>query len=115
MTDTITPQALLDRAADIITERGWYQGHFIDEEGRCVCALGALNLAYAEAAGVDASVNGGAWHGWPGPKPLNLAVDALQAATGQEDWIAEWNDDEDRTEAEVVAALRAAAKAGESK
>lgn len=119
MNDMITPQALLKRAATIIAERGWYQGHFIDEQGCSVCAHGALNLAYAEAAGFtgDASgAYGSEWHGYPGPEPLGQAVDALLAVIGDPDSIADWNDDEDRTEEEVVAAFhRAASKGGESK
>lgn len=37
---------LLLKTADEIDERGWYNGGwYVDQEGKCVCALGAIKLA----------------------------------------------------------------------
>lgn len=38
---------ILDKAADVIEERGWWRGSFAESSGRnCkVCALGAMNVA----------------------------------------------------------------------
>lgn len=111
MTDTITPQSLLKRAAAIITERGWYQGHYIDDQGQCVCPLGALHIAYAEALGLrNPARHVGSWPEGSRPDPLQEAVNGLQDSISTRDWVADWNDAPGRTKEDVLSALRAAAE-----
>lgn len=117
MTTTIpTPQALLTRAADIITERGWAQGDYISDTG-CVCALGAIYLAAGEAAGIEVDLHELAIS-------ADLPVEVAMAARAAEDLAAErvvdqapdgiayYNDQHAASAAEVVAVLRAAAEGG---
>jgi len=112
VTTTTTPKALLQRAADIITERGWHQGNYTDPKGCGVCALGAIHIAYAEAKSRPHPflyVSG--LSKWAEDPPLKAAYDGLRDQIG--DWISDWNDEEGRTAEEVMAAFRAAAEAAE--
>ncbi|KPC75258.1 hypothetical protein ADL26_08170, partial [Thermoactinomyces vulgaris] len=124
MTDTITPQALLERAAEIIDQRGWHQGDYADHNG-CVCTLGALRIAAAglptdapfwdaRSAALDTS---GRFNG-PGYDQVDLAAVALEeylSGHGIEAFgIAEWNDHIAASKEEVTAALRAAAAEAQS-
>lgn len=103
--------SLLRDAVDVLDERGWYQGWYVDAEGRCVCVLGAV----AFAAGLEVVSNvddeleagihgtGDRWELWRSAwKRLERAVD---------DDIPSWNDTEGRTVDEVKAALLRAAEA----
>ncbi len=81
---------LLERAADVVQERGWTQGQLEDERGR-VCARQALGIA-------------------AGRKPLQdawlFAVDQSGSLT-----LARWNDSVCRSKRQCVAALRRWARA----
>lgn len=114
-TDTITPQALLNRAAALLDERGWYQGSWTGNDG-CLCAWGALNVAAAEASGEAPSDED--------PKPpddeftdaslyaaYQRAVRKFESVIRTYD-IACWNDSPERTKDEVQAMLRRAAGGG---
>lgn len=96
---------ILDKAADLIEPEGaWTQdAWFLTKTGKetqskahaaCMCAEGAI----AVAAKVKAV------HVWKTP-----AYEALAAIIGNGD-IAEWNDAHERTQQEVVTALREAAR-----
>lgn len=117
MTTTIpTPEALLTRAADILDERGWFQGGFVGPGG-CVCVGGAINIAAAEAAGVEidrAAINGSglpekAWDARE--KAWSVLRRSIRTASG-DIGVGTWNDKPNRTKPEVQAALRRAAEAG---
>lgn len=128
MTTIPTPQALLARAADIIGERGWAQGDYINEAG-CVCAVGAIRAAAAEQAGLDNFLDvldGDA------VLPVGLSDAARRAELLAGDRLVAnddgshvggilfgglvgWNDAEGRTADEVVTILRAAAEGGEER
>jgi hypothetical protein len=83
--------AVLDRAADLIEERGWIQGRCKDETG--ICALHAIDLATPDDDDDEMY-----WH----------TSEAVWQRVG---WnITGWNDAPGRTAAEVIAALRAAAE-----
>lgn len=110
-----TTAQILTRAAAIIGERGHTQGTYIDQHGR-VCAIGAIRVATAEAAGVTGATLQVAAAG-----QLNLAdwdtaasaaghdaVDAAQRTAAES--ILVWNDRPGRTTHEVQALLRRAAK-----
>ena len=85
----MTPDEVLDRAADEITIRGWTQGLFEDPEGR-VCAVGAINRTTAQATERIRA-------GWV----LTFFIQ------GQ---VPIWNDAPGRTQDEVVDTFRLAAK-----
>lgn len=122
MTDTTTtiptPQEILSRAADLIDERGWTQGDYVSEDG-CVCALGAINVAAAEAAGVEIApddylflalyrAGGGYYQAARAAEELAGAQVAGQAPDG----IVYYNDQVASLATQVVAVLRAAAGGG---
>lgn len=111
MTAPATVPEVLARAADIIEERGWRQGWFVDPDTGCVCAVGAMHVAVGlpPDASIYTSENSPEWQ----------LADAAWETFGR--WLASktgkpsesaggWNDHPSRTQAEVVAALRAAAK-----
>lgn len=88
---------VLRKAADVIRERGWNQGHFETLGGR-VCVLGAINVA----CGLDADSM---------KLPLSyLDAEAALRAVLPVPWPSEWNDERDRTAEEVIAALLKAAE-----
>lgn len=82
---------ILRRAADIIEENGWIQGTLVDDETGAVCAIGAIQQACRQ---IDTPTY------WSARNALGQYVD---------DGVSIWNDDEDRTKEEVLAALREAA------
>ena len=97
----LLPSQVLDAAADLIEPEGaWQQGSWFDTSSelalggdyRCMCAEGALILVGCERFSL----------------PSQPAHKFLLAATGAED-VPDWNDAPERTQAEVVAALRKAA------
>lgn len=89
---------ILNKAADLIEPQGaWVQGKWSTDGGKCLCAEGAIAIA-AELSFFTA-VEG------------SPAGRALAEFIG--DPIPVWNDAPDRTQAEVVAALRAAARKAE--
>lgn len=102
---------VLERAADLIEPEGaWIQGGFgLNEEGvvtqslheladdsTCFCAMGAVSHVAGGPHKFD----------WAMIEPL-VVVAGLEAATS----VTTWNDAPERTQSEVVAALRGAAKA----
>ena len=91
---------VLNGAADLLEREGWCQGQYRNVDGRRC-------LARALADALDLPLNGPAnWH----HNPLyDAAALALKQVTGRH-FIAMWNDEPGRTQAEVVAALRAAAE-----
>lgn len=110
------PASLADiytKAADHIERVGWYQGDLYDqaqakgtprEECR-VCTIGALNVAlYGKPSYPMEAL------GTPGAQDVESFF-ANQLGLAAQVSIADWNDDEDRTAAQVTAALRKAAEA----
>lgn len=81
---------VLDKAADVIVERGWCQREYEGEDGR-VCVVGAM---------------GQVSHG----KPWNDAYTALSTYLGtRHTALSYWNDVPGRTAGEVITALRSCA------
>lgn len=106
--------AILDEAADVIRRNGWVQGGYVNrdqledglEPANCaVCARGAINLALGGDPENDYFIG------------VSDAVDAVEAwlvisgAIGEYVSLHEWNDDDDRTAEDVIAALEGAARA----
>ena len=109
----MTLAEILDKAADVITQRGWWQGGFVpkgtSDLGSCpVCPLAAINVA----AGGDPRRCIDAW-----PDTLAFAAaSALATYLGcpEDEPLAtcvgeHWNDDPARTKEQVLAALRGCA------
>lgn len=96
---TIT-RSLYDRAADEIERRGHTKNKLCDQRG-AVCLYGAIHVADHG----DPYHRGRSWDEWTRRLGFEYWGDAVN-----------WNNDPDRTQAEVVARLRAAARAerGES-
>jgi hypothetical protein len=93
----MTPDEILDRAADLIDERGWCQGTYQDSAGglcidaaTAVAAMGRLDIlrAIKNSSFVDATL---------------AVVEAVDATTFK------WNDAPERTQEEVTSTMRAVA------
>lgn len=102
MTAPATVPEVLARAADIIQQRGWHQGWFIDRDTGAVCCVGAIRIAGGLTATPiydrDAAAH-------------DLVLNARSRMFGHlKRSVSVWNDEPGRTQAEVVAALRAAAE-----
>lgn len=107
-----TPADILNAAAELIEPEGrWWRGDFaadasgaaVDEcspSAVCWCALGALTRAIGGL---------GAEQSWQ----LYQSARGLLIEHVGEDDISDWNDAPERTQAEVVAALREAARRAE--
>lgn len=106
---------ILDKAADLIEERGHAKRVHVTKRG-CLCSAGAM---YA-AAGIE-PVQGqrapDSWQTWR----AELDYDVMRAYDWFGDWLkrsgvditdaVQWNDKVKRTKEEVVSTLRAAAEA----
>lgn len=94
---------ILDRAADVIERNGWYQDFYFDlgtdlPPTECpVCLLGAISIAMGNRS-PKTEVFG---------SPAEIAMERYLGVVA----VADWNDDANRTVAEVLAALRGAAQA----
>ena len=91
---------VLNGAADLLEREGWWQGDYRGPNGE-TCVDGALVRAVGQQPG-------GIMEGDVGLSYL-AAVKVLRHHLGRE-FVSAWNDDPQRTKAEVVAALRAAAE-----
>lgn len=95
-------QALL-KAADYIEKVGWTVRVVENSYGN-VCAMGSINYTVTGCATVAGSGRLAAFR-----DRVAMILDSYLTAIGEYRWVAEWNDDEERTQDEVVAAMRAAA------
>jgi hypothetical protein len=117
MTTTVptTVPEVLQRAADLIDQRGHAKGDYIDANG-CLCARGAI---YA-AVGIEPTTDVANIRHWPTYNRSRFALavaagKALESHIGTDqsplDPVVRWNDAPERTAAEVSAAFRSAAEA----
>ena len=90
---------ILLKAASLIEERGWCQHALETHEGR-MCANGAVWIAAGRPVSKD-GVPPPEWH-----LTYRAARTRLWSSVGH---VHDWNDAKDRTQAEVVAKLRAVA------
>ena len=96
----MTTADVLGRAADLV-EEGWTQDTFAEDEYGNGCDWSSEEaVVWCVSGAIRAAAGPG------GPYKLALAV--LRQEIGPR--VAAWNDDPDRTQAEVVATLRAAAR-----
>lgn len=99
---------LLNKAADLIEERGWNQGDYRSPVG-ALCAIGAIITANDEARGIHPeTIEFNLWS-----TPVREAVETLAKQLDQEPlvppYVMNWNDTPGRTATEVVSMLRKAA------
>jgi hypothetical protein len=87
----MTPAEVLEKAADVIDERGHCKGKLIDSSGR-VCITGAICFAI---------------NGYAGGRPVGGITQYLHAVIGRD--VISWNDAPERTAAEVTSTMRAVA------
>jgi hypothetical protein len=97
-----TPQEVLCRAAEVLEERGWTTGDYVDEYGQ-VCLVAACMLAVGEHVNPDDLPHV--------PTLAQAALDQLAAHLGFDEFfeVATWNDEECGSKNQAVAVLRAAA------
>lgn len=122
MSDTRTPPTtateLLDRAADIIEQRGLAQGDLEGPDG-AVCTIGALNVALTGDARTTWELDNPHWMRWKSAADRFIDyLDEHGQFEGEPEYLVEsnpivwWSDSPGRTQAEVVDTLRRAARAG---
>jgi hypothetical protein len=98
-----TPQEVLEKALDVLQEKGWHQKALHGPNGE-VCALGAMRDARIELFGPGRDDDNVVY---------NLAYARLTRAISPEDWrnvvsIPRWNDDPNRTAEDVILAFKTA-------
>lgn len=94
----MTTPEILTKAADVIDERGWYQGHYTDPDGRALCLVGAISVAAGLAP--DAIGNGS------GTDDLHAALAAFEIWLSPDMGPVDWNDEVAEDAAEVTGKLR---------
>jgi hypothetical protein len=96
----MTPEQAAQEAITEINARGWCQYTTTDREGR-VCIGGALNLAMTGKTALMSHV--------PWAATLAKIIDEQYPETQlyetPTDLVVNWNDDEDRTKDQIIAAL----------
>lgn len=103
----LNTSSVLDTAANLITENGWFQGA-VDYDSPALCA----NMAIGDAVRMANNIGTAVTYGVAARALLNHITDATisldQPARGNA--IVRWNDEFGRTQDEVVQALRGAAQ-----
>ena len=115
MAELTLPQ-VYRRAVEVLDERGWYQGYYVDPEGCKVCVAGALAVVLGGTpTSEDADGPEVIWPAGQDGKALRnywyRTVDGLAAVVPG--GIGQWNDAPRRTVEEVKAALLRAAEEAE--
>jgi hypothetical protein len=100
------PREILMKAADVIDQRGWFQGLSEDPNGTAVCAMGALCVAVALPP--DANCWG---FGDDDLCAANAAADRFENWVEGDLSITEWNDTVAESAEQVTTALRGCAAA----
>jgi hypothetical protein len=108
----LTVPDVLRRAEQELAERGHHKGWYIDDNGKCVCMMGAC----AVAIGMMPDPKDDDKQRWAGDLDRwQFFMEVWQAVADCLDvQPPEYNDAPDRTEAEVRAALLAAAQRAEA-
>lgn len=101
----MTPEEILDKAADLIAENGWTQGAYReDRDGvTCYCALGAINevsgLGHVPLQGLGET-----------QFAISFALSMIRGRSGMD--VITWNDFPGQTKENVVRALKNLARTG---
>lgn len=93
------PSDILNRAAEIMIERGHAKKNFVTDDGR-ICVLGACRYA---AVGSFSAVSN------PQCVEVDDAVSPFLSAVTGYDFVPSWNDREETTETMAIGALHEAA------
>lgn len=101
----MTVAEVLKAAREIVAKPdGWHKGTWSFDGGTCFCSLGAISHVCAPDV-----PPGDYWFDGDADEVGHLAASVLCEAEGLAgiycDSVPEWNDDEDRTQPEVVAAF----------
>lgn len=96
-------------AANYIEEHGWCQNRLTDVRGR-VCFQGALGKAIDPAVDLTAWRKPAQWPHWGLARDANMAFIRHLGLSASKDETYLWNDAPDRTQEEVVTALRDCAR-----
>lgn len=108
----LTLPAVYRRAAEVLDERGWHQGYYVDSDGQRVCLAGAVAVACGGRPTPEHTPERTiVWSEPWGPAVYNDALEGLiDANSGR--GLASWNDSPRRTVADVKALLLKAAEQG---
>jgi hypothetical protein len=101
----VNTSEILAKAADLIEERGHWKGWYCGPNGE-LCARGAMYIAVGVVPPMDPE---GVWQGYPEHGRVADATSRLDSHVGS--LTERWNDATERTPAQVVTALRGAARA----
>lgn len=109
----ITADDVLRGAIEVLSTEGWAQGEYKNEQTGCYCALGALMYGAGKRDGWGNAYDGDRQWRTAGFNAYDTAVQRFAAAAkGMSYWdIPKWNDDPDRTKAQVIAAMQKALEA----
>lgn len=110
MAELTLPQ-IYRRAVEVLDERGWYQGWYVDGKRCKVCILGAVVCALGGEPEPEFAARAIVWKAASDGKRFHAVWDDLRATLGRHP--AHWNDSEGRTVDEVKAALLRAAEEAE--
>lgn len=105
----ITPADVLDRAADLLEERGWTR-YTLESDTGCLCAVGAINVAwFGKPRG---SVVSGVWEcGSIQEQAISaLVTEVSPYAIEPRYGVMDWNDEFAKNKRQVVATMRRVAK-----
>lgn len=92
------PSEILDAAADLITPEGaWTQDDYEDRPG-CFCMVGAVLRVQGKTFGTEDD------------DPVSRLLAKVMFGTEEVYLIPRWNDEAERTQSEVIQALRTAAE-----
>lgn len=105
---------ILAKAADLIEQRGWNQGWYVNDCGG-LCATGAMFAAVGMEPVAESQLGAGSGSAW-GEFAESRYDDATRAWDRFAAYLGvqhapSWNDEHERTKEEVVAKLREAARA----
>ena len=99
----LTAAEVLSRARDVLAERGWHQGDYVNKETRAVCALGAIDVVVFRQPQWDPYADEDA------KRVEDEAYRFLCAAAGDPmRGIGQWNDDPSRTVEDVLLLMKQA-------
>lgn len=100
---TLSVAGVLERAADILERCGRHVENFEAHRGGPCCTAGAINRAVTGDAEFTAGTSAAKW---ALVDELDLYGDRGLAVWEMDEAIGRWNDDEERTDAEVLSVLR---------
>jgi hypothetical protein len=106
----VAPADVLDRAADLLEERGWTRRILEDDNG-CLSALGAINMAWYGSPGGRFAASGGLERNPVRESAIMALQTEINPYGGDPEYvIVNWNDSFAKNKRDVVATMRRAVK-----